>query len=389
MITLDLKKIKLAILSVSSLLMISITASAILADVQAHFVGADQSLVQMVLTLPALLALFFAFASGPLSTHIPKKSLVVFGLISGLTGGMVALFFGSTSLVVLLSGSVLVGVAQGINATMTMSLITDYFSVKESGAIMGLQSAVVNGGSVVLLFTSGLLGGIQWNYSYLVYLAFIPVLVIFIKNLPKDIPPAHRDDQHCEKSGKLNGTVYFIALVMLLFGTFLFVFQTNIALLVVSKGYGDSSISGLINTAMSIGGMVTGLIFGRMQYQLKQLTIPVASFVASFGMFLIFLVGTLPVLFIAAMCIGFGISTIIPAGSFIVANAVSPGMRATAIAIVTAAISLGMFVSPIILNAITDAFGGGSITFKFMLSAFGLLGLALLVMVGNHVIVKK
>lgn len=383
------KKIKLAILSVSSLLMISITASAILADIQAHFIGVDEYLIQMVLTIPALLAVLFAFASGPLSTHLPKKNLVIFGLISGFSGGMVALFWGSTSIVVLLSCSVLIGVAQGINATMTMALITDYFSVKESGTIMGLQSAVVNGGSMVLLFTSGLLGGIHWNYSYLVYLAFLPVIFIFIKNLPKDTPPAHRDVQHSGKRGKLNGTVYFIALVMFLFGTFLFVFQTNIAILVVSKGYGDASTSGLINTIMSAGGMVTGILFGRLLRKFKNLTISVASLIASLGMFLIFSVGTLPVLFIAATCIGFGMSATIPAGSFIVANAVPSGMRATAIAIVTAAISLGMFVSPIILNAVTDAFGGGDITFKFMLSTIGLLGVALLVIVGNYVIVKN
>lgn len=53
-----------------------------------------------------------------------------------------ALFFGATSIYVLLGCSLLVGVAQGINSTMSMALIADYFVAEESGALMGLQSAL-------------------------------------------------------------------------------------------------------------------------------------------------------------------------------------------------------------------------------------------------------
>lgn len=387
-------KIKVAILSISSLLMISMTASAILADIQSHFVGVDVSLIQMVLTIPALLGLIFAFAAGPLSMRIAKKSLVVFGLVCGLAGGVVGLIFGPISIGVLLFASVLVGVAQGIGSTMTMALIADFFTGEESGAMMGLQSAFVNGGSMVLLFTSGMLAGIQWNYSYLVYLVFIPVLFIVIKNLPKTQPAAttnaaEKSSDGSEKSGKINGTVYFTGLVMFLFGLFLFTFQANIASLVASSGFGDASTSGLINTTMSAGGMITGILFGRFQSRLKNYTIPVALLVTSIGMALIFAVGSLPVLFIAAACAGFGLATVMPAGTFIAANAVTPGMRTTAIAIVTAAVSLGMFVSPIIINALTNSIGGGSLTFKFMVSAIGLFMVSLIAFLRNAVVSKN
>jgi len=391
-IILERKKIKFAILSISSLVLISMTASAILADIQAHFVGVDVSLIQLVLTIPALFGLVFAFAAGPLSMRIPKKSIVIFGLICGLTGGMVGLFFGPISIWVLLFASVFVGVAQGINSTMSMALIADFFTGEESGAIMGLQSAFANGGSMVLLFTSGMLAGIQWNYSYIVYLVFIPVLFIIIRNLPKVQPTANVEEKSSkgnEKSAKINGTVYFTALVMFLFGVFLFAFQANIAALVASKGLGDASTSGLINTTMAAGGMVTGILFGRMQSRLKNYTIPVALFVTGIGMVLIFAVGTLPVLFIAAACAGFGLATIMPAGTFIAANAVTPAISTTAIAIVTAAISLGMFISPIILNALTNSIGDGSLTFKFMVSAIGLFAVSLLAFVRNAIVLKN
>ena len=383
------KRIKIAILSISSIILIWLTASAILADVQAHFPGVDQSLIQMVLTIPSLFGLIFAFASGPISMKIPKKTIAIFALTSGLTGGMVALFGGTASIGVLLFSSVLIGIAQGIITTMSMALIAHYYTGKECSAMMGLQSAFANGGSMVLLFISGILAGVQWNYSYLVYLAFIPVIFITMKYLPKDQPTLNGEEQHIEKIGKLNGTVYFTALVMFLFGVFSFVFQTNIALLVVTKGFGNATTSGFINTAISAAGMVTGILFGGLLRTLKSLTIPVALFVQGIGMVLVFTIGTLPALFIAAICLGIGLSTVMPAGTFIASNAVSPLMRATAIAIITAAVNLGIFVSPIIMNVLADTFAGGSLIFKFTISAIGLFMLALLTLIVNNLMVKK
>ncbi|TYC84777.1 MFS transporter [Acetobacterium wieringae] len=382
------KRIKIAILSISSLLMISMTASAILADIQAYFVGVDPSLISMVLTIPALMGLVFAFASGPLSLRLPKKSLVIFGLVCGLAGGMIALLFGSTSIYVLLACSLLLGIAQGMNSTMSMALIADYFVAEESGALMGLQSAFVNGGSMVLLFSSGMLAGISWQMSYLVYLVFIPVIVIVMKNLPRDHAPAHTADTHQEKSARLNGRVYFTALTMFLFGVFLFVFQTNVAMFVVGNGLGDASTSGLINTAMSAAGMLTGILFGRMQRVLKKLVIPVSLLVGGLGMLLIFMLGSLPSLFIGAMCCGFCLATINPAGTFQAANAVHPSISSLAIAVVTASTSVGIFVSPILSNGVANLTGGG-IEIKFLLAAVGLAAVGLMSFVGNAIMDKK
>lgn len=384
----DKRKIKIAILSMSSLLMISMTASAVLADIQRYFVGVDPSLISMVLTIPSLMGLVFAFASGPLSLRLPKKSLVIFGLVCGLTGGMVALLFGSLSIYVLLGCSLLLGVAQGMNSTMSMALIADYFVAEESGALMGLQSAFVNGGSMVLLFSSGMLAGVSWQLSYLVYLVFIPVIVIVMKNLPNDHPQTADQERPAEKSAKLNARVYFTALIMFLFGVFLFVFQTNVAMYVAAKGFGDASTSGLINTSMSAAGMLTGVLFGRMQRVLRQLIIPVSLVVGSLGMLSIFVIGNLPALFIGAMCCGFCLATINPAGTFVAANAVHASISSLAIAVVTASCSVGIFVSPLLSNAVANA-AGGNLAVKFLLATLGLFGTAVLAVIGNAILDKK
>ncbi|PKM53124.1 MAG: hypothetical protein CVV00_13855 [Firmicutes bacterium HGW-Firmicutes-5] len=387
--TTETKRIKLAILSIASLLMISMTASAILADIELHFPELEESVIQMVLTLPALLGLIFAFAAGPLSMRISKKSLVIFSLVNGLIGGLIALILGPLAIGFLLLSSVLIGVAQGINATMTLALITDYFTGEESGAMMGLQSAFLNGGSMVLLFTSGLLANIKWNHAYLVYLAFLPVLFIVIKNLPHDRPVRTDLTKNPDGAGKLNTSVYFIAFFIFLFGSFFFVFQTNIALLVVSKGYGDATLSGMINTAVSASGMVTGFKYGKLKRRLKTLAIPIGIGAVGLGMGLIYVSGTLASIFMAAILVGFGIGIVMPTGIFIAANAVKNGMQSTAIALVTAAVNLGMFVSPLIFNNFVHMTMGDGLSNKFILSSICLFLLTGLYIAGNSYILKK
>jgi MFS family permease len=387
--TKETKKIKLAILSIASLLMISMTASAILADLELHFPELEESVIQMVLTLPALLGLIFAFAAGPLSMRISKKSLVIFSLINGLIGGLIALILGPLAIGFLLLASVLIGIAQGINATMTLALITDYFTGEESGAMMGLQSAFLNGGSMVLLFTSGLLANIKWNHAYLVYLAFLPVLFIVIKNLPYDRPVRTDLAKNSEGAGKINVSVYFIAVFIFLFGSFFFVFQTNIALFVVSKGYGDATLSGMINTAVSASGMVTGIKYGNLKRRLKTLAIPIGIGAVGMGMGLIYVSGTLVSIFVAAILVGFGIGIVMPTGIFMAANAVKNGMQSTAIALVTAAVNLGMFVSPLLFNMVSLPTARESLNTKFIVSSICLLLLAVLFAIGQRFILQK
>lgn len=383
------KRIKLAILSIASLLMISMTASAILADIEQHFLDLDESLIQMVLTLPSLFGLIFAFAAGPLSMRISKKSLVMFGLFSGLTGGMLALMLGPLAIGYLLFSSVLIGVAQGINATMTMALITDYFTGEERSTMMGLQSAFLNGGSMVLLLISGLLADLKWNHAYLVYLAFLPVLLIVIRYLPHDRPVPTNHPENLNHDAKLNIDVFLIAFIIFLFGTFFFVFQTNIALLVVSKGYGDATLSGLINTMVSASGMVTGINYRILTIRLKTMAIPLGITAVGVGMGLISFLGTLTSIFVAAILIGFGIGIVMPTGISVAANMVKKELQSTAIALVTAAVNLGMFTSPLLFNALSLNAGGENLNIKFIISSSCLLILATLFILSNQFILKS
>ncbi len=363
-------QIKIAILAISSVLMASMMASAILADIYMSYPTADPSLIQMIMTLPSLVGMIFAIAAGPLSGKIAKKTIVLIGLFSGFIGGMSAYFFGATSVYVLLLASAFIGVCQGINSTMSMALIADYFVGDESSSLMGLQSAFVNGGGMVVIFISSLLARLGWKSSYLIFLIFVPIIILVVKFLPND-PPVQQEGGTGEK-GKLNGTVYFAGIVTFLFATFMFSFATNVAMYVVNNGLGDATTAGLANTLMSAAGTVAGVVYGSIKKGLKNKVIPTAILLAGIGLLLVNLLGSVASVFIAGMLVGTGLSMLMPTAMFIASSAVAPAMSANAISLINGASNIGMFISPFILNPIANSFGGDE-SFKFLICGIALI----------------
>ncbi|HCX63975.1 MAG TPA: hypothetical protein DHN33_02030, partial [Eubacteriaceae bacterium] len=369
------KGIKLAILSVSSVLMIAMTASAIMADIYAAFPDADESLVQLVLTIPSLLGMIFSLISGPLSTKISKKHIVIFGLVSATLGGLLGLTLGKLSVYILIGASILIGVAQGINSTMTMALIADYFTGHERSTLMGFQSAFVNGGSMIILFISGQLAGIEWNLSYLVYVVMIPIILIVLKNLPTDSPV--QDDSTYEggnSDGKMKPIIYLNALVMFLFATMLFIFQANISVYLNVNELGGAAQAGMANSLMTGAGVITGLLYGRIRGALKSITMPIAILSVALGQFIIYSSSSsLTGILIAAFLIGLGMSLAVPTAIFVASVSVVPTKSAMAIALTNGCMNTGLFLSPFIINPIVNAIQPGDIGFRFLFGAVSLI----------------
>ncbi|MDP2844149.1 MAG: MFS transporter, partial [Acetobacterium sp.] len=203
-----------------------------------------------------------------------------------------------------------------------------------------------------------------------------------------DLPVKQSHSEYPDNAKKLNASVYLMALFIFLFGSFFFVFQTNIALLVVSKGYGDATLSGMINTALAASGMVTGICYGKIKERLKIRTIPFGIAAVGLGMGLIYLVGSLPSLFVSAILVGFGISLVMPTGFYIAANVVENRLQPTAIALLTAAVNLGMFVSPLLFNMINFQTVESTLLMKFIIASIALFILAIAFVFGNRYILK-
>lgn len=380
---------RIAIVAGSVMLMSSLIISSVLADIAEVYPNASVDSVQMVLTIPSLMGMLFAFIAGPLSIKFAQKNLLLGGMFLGLIGGVIAFFFGAKSLTILYISSLLIGINQGMNGALTKSLVSEFFDGQERNDMMGYQASSSTGGSMVITFFAAILAGIAWNYSYLILLLFIPALILVNKNLTYVAPtPLQKDDRTGTKD-RLNGAVYFTAAIIFFTYLFLYTYQLNIAMFIKSTGLGNATVSGYVNTVFPITGMLTGFVFGKFRKVLGYKTIQLGLLVLAAGFMALNIFGTLPAAFFASFCTGVAQAFLISSCMLATSEYAPASLRATGISLAMGMLNLGMFCSPLVINRIFNAFGASEVAFKFMISAVGLILLAVAYTVLSPVFYKK
>lgn len=382
-------KIKLAILSAATLIMGAQIITGIIAAVAAHYPDVPQSRVTLLLTLPFLIGTLFALAAGPLSKFTSKKNLVIASHISLLTGCLAAYMFGEVSINVLLATSVLMGISQGMLSTLTMGLIADFFDGDERGALMGLQSSFTTFGGMIMVFVGAALAGIYWKNTYLILLVAVPSLFIVLKYLPSTTPVQDAEPSGSAPRGSITKAAWFYIFIDCVYGVFCFILQANLAFYISQQGYGGADVAGYANSTLVAAGGITGFLYGRLSKVFGRFILPLGLFVSVLGYLLLYFIGSLPSVFIASACIGFGLTATVATVMFNASNVVAPSSSTMAIALANTFGSIGIFASPIITGYIMKAIGSGELRTQFLVGAVGMGALAIVYMIGDAAIAKQ
>lgn len=367
---------KIGIIAGSIMLMSSLTISALLADIQGLYPDVSMDKIVLILTIPNLAGMFFAFAAGPLTLNFAKKNLLLGGMFLGFLGGVIAYVFGSISLNVLYLSSLFIGINQGLNGSLTKALVPDFFEGQERDDMIGYQASSSTAGSIALTMVAGILAGTFWKNSYLVFLAFIPCMIL-VQKCVTYVPPVKKSVSTGEKI-KLTPAVYFTAITILISYVFLFCHQANISVFIKSNNLGNVTTAGYANSIFVTGGLLAGLLFGKFRKVLGFKTMQAGMLVLVVGFLGNRFIGNLPAAFFSAFCTGVAQAFLIPSGVLAVAKYTPESMRAVGISLVMGALNFGMFISPKILNPLTDALGGGDLHLKYMYAAIGLLAVLVL-----------
>ncbi|TQI67832.1 MFS transporter [Clostridium sp. KNHs216] len=383
---------RIAIIAGSFMLMSSMVISAILANIKQDFSDVSVNTVQLVLTIPSLMGMLFAFLAGPMSIKFAKKNLLFGGMFLGLLGGILAFFFGPQSLAALFISSAFIGINQGMNGSLTKALVSDFFVNQERDDMMGYQASASTGGAIILTFCAGLLSGISWKWSYAILLLFVPALFLVQKNLTFVAPVPVRKGTDAKGGDKLNGAVFFASITVFFSYLFLYTYQLNVSLYIQTSGLGTSVIVGYANTIFPVAGMLTGLIFGKLRKKLGNSTMQVGIVMTALGFLGIKFIGTLPAIFFASFCAGAAQAFIIPSAVLIVSLYAPASIRATGISITMGLLNFGMFCSPFVINGVSTAIGGNPVDMianKYLVAAIGMIILAVVYTVLSPVFYKK
>lgn len=362
-------KIIITVICISFIQGLQYSVSPILGQVSAHFPDVNVSLIQMLITAPALLSIIVSVTSGFLVVKISKKKLLLFGsLIAGIMGFVP---FAADNFWLLFVARTIYGIGLGIATTMNVAVVAEFFEGDERVQVMGIQAASVGGGMVIVTMLGGMLGKTNFTNSYFINIIGFIAMILIAVCLPETGPAKETESEKI----RLNKKVLTIDLFGVLEFVFLMSFTTNIAMHLAGNLAGDSAVSGTLTGIFSGAQIVIGLVLGVIAKRTGKFTIPMAMFSFVVGGILIMVFpDNFAALSLGAVFCGLSQGIFVPTAVVDVANAVPPVATAMASASFTCAMNLGQLVSPYALNTLSDMiFGKTATTNVYLIAVIGML----------------
>lgn len=361
-------KLKPLAVSILSLSLLTVMAGAAVAPalevIRAHFSDASRTSVQLIVSMPAVFIVITNLCFNRLAEKFGSKTLVMTGLVLYTAGGCCAGLFDSIGLVLLMRA--LVGVGVGMIMPLSTGLLTYYFPPEKREGLLGLASAANQLGGVIATLLAGLLAGISWRLSFMVYLMGLISIVLCLIFLPNDRIGGAAQPDEAPRGGVFRRNLTHIAAMFLLMSAF-FVYPANFAIVTAAEGDIPMQLCAPVMAGLDLIAFLGGLLFvwvKRVSGRFAALVAPL-MFLAGYCL-LAFVGGTAGTLAGSAL-IGFANGVGIP---YIISTAsANEGRRAatTVMPLLSASMYLAQFVSPFLLSAVA-AFAGGAARLPYYLA---------------------
>lgn len=361
-------KLKPLAASILSLSLLTVMAGAAVAPalevIRAHFSDASRTSVQLIVSMPAVFIVITNLCFNRLAEKFGSKTLVMTGLVLYTAGGCCAGLFDSIGLVLLMRA--LVGVGVGMIMPLSTGLLTYYFPPEMREGLLGLASAANQLGGVIATLLAGLLAGISWRLSFMVYLMGLISIVLCLIFLPNDRIGGAAQPDEAPRGGVFRRNLTHIAAMFLLMSAF-FVYPANFAIVTAAEGDIPMQLCAPVMAGLDLIAFLGGLLFvwvKRVSGRFAALVAPL-MFLAGYCL-LAFVGGTAGTLAGSAL-IGFANGVGIP---YIISTAsANEGRRAatTVMPLLSASMYLAQFVSPFLLSAVA-AFAGGAARLPYYLA---------------------
>jgi MFS family permease len=355
---------KITVLSPSFALVSIVAIVPALARVAGAFPDVSATQVQMLVTLPSLVAFPVILLSGALAGVLRKKQIALLSLSFMLVGGLLPVFFFHSFPFLLVCGAIF-GLGLGGVSPMTTALVYEHYPHRQA-TMMGYMGACLCAGGMVFSFVGGWLASYHWRFAYLAYVLLIPVLILVLL-----LPRGAVIKSPIRFTGLFNRSMTYYLAQCVITTIAYNVFNTNIAMFIESGGLGDARTAGVVTAVYSAVGIAGGVLTGRIIGKLGGYTLSVLFAVAGAGMLGIALSQSLALVALGAFLIGFTFSIFMPAGYSKATQSVPAGAATPAIAVYCCSHQLGQFLTPLIINAAAALFGGVAV--KFLLAFFILI----------------
>lgn len=307
------KLMTLSILFVSALQMGGMGLMPSLASIQADFPNVATTTVQTIPNFPGFVMIFTCLLSTFLVKHISKKVLCMIGVACSAAIGILGYLFNS-SIAILYVWAAILGIGFGFMMPTTNGIIADHYDENERGGIMGMQTIFTNCGGIYLTYVGGALAVINWHMNYLAYLIGVIPLILGCIFLPSDNPNNRPAAVKQEKVGlnSLNRKTWLYGIIIFVFINAYNVFGTNVSFVIVERGIGNAGSAGTAMAFFLVGGVLGGLMFGRLTKKLNDYMFSMAFLALTVGYMIMYFAGSLLVVYLGAIVTGLSISFAMP-----------------------------------------------------------------------------
>lgn len=325
-----------------------------LAGIKSAFPDLDDSLIQAVLTIPALCVVPGCLICDALVSRIGSKRTLLFGLFLYLVGGVVAGMMPEFHLMLILRA--VLGIGVGILTPLAQILISENYAGRARDRLIGIPASASFLMGFVCATLVGNVAAVDWRLAFAVYLMAIPEVVMVILFLPSGGGQCRPESRGRWSPG--NGRAWILVISLFLTNIAFYTFSTSVALFMRSEGMGDDSVSGYAVSVFMLCGFLCGLFSSHIRGRLGWSSFPVALTVMAVGFATMSVSGGLPGVTMAGALIG-GSYLLIYSHMFATIRSVShdPVDEKAWISVMTAGMFGGQAVSAVVVRAVSGMLG--------------------------------
>ncbi|MGN0999364.1 MAG: MFS transporter [Faecousia sp.] len=344
---------KLAILSISTLILGAQAISPAMAGIIQAFPKVPVSTCRMVISLPLITLVLTTLITGRLEAHFDKKAITLAGIAVYTVAGTVSVF--SANFPMLVICRLLIGVGLGMFASYAVAFLSILFEGDERRKMIGLQSTATNVGSLVLTTAASILTTISWNTTFYIYLAGVIVFVLVALFVPS-FPPV-KGGKH-RKTGGMTKALWKVSIGNFLYFIAFFIVFSDFSVLIMTSGLGSAHDGGTGLSLLNVSALIVSALYRQISDKLKKLTAPVGIGFTAAGFLIAGNAASLAVANFSALVIGIGFGVIMPHCYACAAASVDGPRQPLAAAAQTFATNIASFCSAYALTFVLAIIGG-------------------------------
>ncbi|GEO56934.1 MFS transporter [Companilactobacillus bobalius] len=350
----------ISILSLSTVSNITTVITGVIPQLRREFPNIPTTMIEWLVTIANFSALLTILPNPFLSRKLGIKKVVIIGLLISATAGIIPAF--SNNFLLIMCSRFILGLGVGLFSPHAISLIAHNYSGEFRAKLLGYQTGLTALGNAILLGLAGLLVGI-WHAVFGLYLILIFIAILIGLFVPEPEKPSIET-----KNSKVKLPWQKWQLIILTFITYLLIWGVQLKLpsYFEIKQLGNPQIINLTLSAMNLGGLVAGLLFGTLHKKIHRFTLTMGYLGATLTVLILWATDTSYIAITAAILFNFVYSFTGPYLVFASNQGLEPAQINSLSSYLTVSTIISAFFAPLIWNYLGN-FGPQNLTSNVLL----------------------